>query len=65
MRDDRARLIDMVEAIESIEKYAVFGRDRFAEDELVRTYIIYHLQVLGEAAHKLSPELRARHPEVA
>jgi len=64
MRDDRARLMDMMEAMREIEKYAVFGKDRFLKDELVRTYIIYHLQVLGEAAYKLSPELRAKHTEV-
>jgi len=64
MRDDRARLIDMVEAITSIEKYAVFGKDRFLEDELVRTHIIYNLQILGEAASKLSQDLRAKHAEV-
>jgi len=54
----------MMEAITSIEKYAAYGMDRFFGDELVRTYIIYHLQVLGEAANKLSPDLRARHREV-
>ena len=64
MRDDRARLTDMVEAIISIEKYAIFGKERFLEDELVRTYIVYHLQILGEAAYKLSQDLRAKHPEV-
>lgn len=64
MRDDRARLMDMVEAIRSIEKYAAFGKDRFFKAELVRIYIIHHLQVLGEAANKLSPAFRARHPEV-
>lgn len=64
MRDDRARLVDMVEAITGIEKYAVLGKDRFFEDELVRTYIIYQLQSLGEAASKLSPALRTKHTEV-
>lgn len=56
--------MDMVEAVTSIEKYAVFGKDRFLRDELIRTYIIYQLQTLGEAASKLSPALRARHTEV-
>jgi uncharacterized protein with HEPN domain len=64
MRDDRARLIDMVEAITSIEKYAILGKDRFLKDELIRAYIIYQLQPLGEAASKLSPALRERHTAI-
>jgi len=61
MRDDRARLIDMLEAVRSIERYAVLGKNRFFEDELVRIFIVYQLQVLGEAAYKFSPDFRARH----
>lgn len=64
MRDDRARLRDMLASIEHIEKYASYGRDRFVNDELVRTFIIHHLQILGEAGNKLSNELRVLHEEV-
>jgi uncharacterized protein with HEPN domain len=64
MRDDRARLTDMLEAITSIEKYAVLGKARFLEDELVQTYIIHQLQVLGEAAYKLSSDLRAAYSDL-
>ena len=64
MRDDRARLHDMIACIENIEKYAAHGRDRFINDELVGTYILHHLQILGEAGTKLTPELRGRHQEV-
>jgi|GEM_PF-754629 len=51
MRDDRSRLLDMIEAIANVEKYAGIGKERFLEDELIRTYIIHHLQILGEAAN--------------
>jgi uncharacterized protein with HEPN domain len=64
MRDDRARLIDMMEAITSIERYTVLGKVRFFEDELVRTFIVHQLQILGEAACKLSSDLWANHAEV-
>lgn len=64
MRDDRARLRDMITAIENIEKYAIQGQDRFINDELVRTYILHNLQVLGEAGTKLTSELRGRRQEV-
>lgn len=64
MRDDRARLVDMLDAMNSIEKYAVLGKEHFQRDELVRTYIIYQLQVLGEAAYKLTSNFRSDHSDV-
>ena len=64
MRDDRRRLLDMIEAIASMEKYTSVGKEIFLADELIRTYIVHHLQVLGEAANKLSSGLRSSHPEV-
>ena len=64
MRDDRARLLDIAEAIEKIEHYSSVDKDRFARDELVQTWMVYHLQVIGEAANQLSDEFRGQHPEV-
>lgn len=64
MRDDRERLLDIAEAIERIEAYAIRGRRVFEEDELVQTWIVHHLQIIGEAARKLTEGLRSQHPEV-
>jgi uncharacterized protein with HEPN domain len=64
VRDDRERLLDIQEALERIERYAVQGRERFAADELVETWIVHHLQVIGEAAAALSVSLRDRYPQV-
>ena len=64
MRDDRARLNDILEAIERIEKYAVRGRDALAHDELIQTWTVYYLQIVGEAARSLSNEFRQHHPEI-
>ncbi len=64
MRDDRERLLDMLEAITRIEKYAPRGREAFDADELIQVYMVHHLQVLGEAAYKLSKEFRSRHARV-
>jgi uncharacterized protein with HEPN domain len=63
VRDDRARLQDILEAVERIEKYAARGRPAFERDELVQTWIIHYLLVLGEAAGGLSVDFRKRHPE--
>lgn len=64
MRDDRQRLLDIVEAVERVERYTSRGRPTFESDELIQTWILHHLQVIGEACRSLSPELVARHPEV-
>ncbi|MCK4959809.1 MAG: DUF86 domain-containing protein [Planctomycetes bacterium] len=64
MRDDRERLLDIHDAIERINKYAVRGRDAFESDELVQTWIIHYLQILGEAAAKISGEFRENHPDL-
>jgi len=37
MKDDRARLDDILEAIERIERYAQRGRPAFETDELLQT----------------------------
>ena len=63
MRDDRIRLGDVLEAIERIEKYTGTGRDALSNDELVQTWVVHHLMIIGEACRALSPEFRAAHPE--
>jgi len=54
----------MLEAIQRIEKYAQRGRRDFDADELVQTFIVHHLQILGEAATKLPAEFRDRYPAI-
>jgi uncharacterized protein with HEPN domain len=48
MRDDRGRLQDIVDAIKRIERYVKRGRRAFEEDELVHTWMIHHIQIIGE-----------------
>jgi uncharacterized protein with HEPN domain len=64
MRDDKERMLDILEAIENIEKYAVRGRAVFESDELVQTWILHHLQILGEAAARISDDFQERHPAI-
>lgn len=54
MRDDRERLRDILEAIERIERYTSKGREEFMQDELIQTWVVHHIQIIGEAARKLS-----------
>jgi uncharacterized protein with HEPN domain len=54
MRDDRQRLLDVQEAIEQIEKYTDQGRDAFDQNELIQTWVIHYLQIIGEACRAIS-----------
>jgi uncharacterized protein with HEPN domain len=40
MRDDREWLLDILEAIERIQKYAARGRKAFESDELIQTWMV-------------------------
>ena len=65
MRDDGERLLDILEAIEHIEKHAAKGRKVFERDELIQTWMVHYLQILGEACANLSDALKQRHAEVS
>lgn len=65
MRDDRERLLDMLEAIRKIEQYASDESFSTRADELVEIWMIHHLQIIGEAAARISDELRKKHTEVS
>ena len=64
MREDRERLKDILEAIEHIEKYAAQGRKTFEQDELIQTWILHHLLILGEATSRISDEFIEKHPNI-
>lgn len=64
MRSNRERLLDIAEAIDRIIKYTRRGRKDFEEQELIQTWVIHHIEIVGGAARRISPELREAHPEV-
>jgi uncharacterized protein with HEPN domain len=64
LRRDRQRLEDILEAIERIEKYASGGRATFDRDELVQTWVLHHLQIIGEAVRGPSDEIRSAHSDI-
>ena len=63
MREDRQRLLDIVEAITRIERHTAGGRSSL-QDELVQIWVIHNLEILGEAARGLSDQLPRRHADV-
>ncbi len=64
MRDDRERLRDILEAVERIDRYARDGRERFETDELVQTWIVHNLQIIGESCRTISVPFREAHSEI-
>jgi uncharacterized protein with HEPN domain/predicted nucleotidyltransferase len=62
MRRDRDRLLDIMEAIEIVQKYT--PREESLEDYLVQTAVVHNVQTIGEAASKLSKEFRLRHGDI-
>ncbi len=67
MRDDRERLLDMLDAIGKIEQYInqESTYSNFANDELIEVWVIHHLQIIGEAASKLTIEFRDLNPNIS
>ena len=64
MRDDRERLLDVIEAIERIERVSSRGREYFYVDEMAQVWVIHHLQIIGEAVRGISSEFRAKKQEI-
>jgi uncharacterized protein with HEPN domain len=64
MRDDREKLKDIQQAIIAINKYAAKGRTIFEREELVQTWVVHHLQIIGEAASKISEGFQDEHPQI-
>ena len=64
MRDDQERLLDVLDAVARVERRVGDNRQRFMEDELLQVWAVHHIQIIGEACARLSPEIRKRHEEV-
>lgn len=64
MRDDRERLLDIVEAIDRIQEQATRGRHIFETDKLVQTWMVHHIEIMGEATRAVSKELQMRCPKI-
>jgi uncharacterized protein with HEPN domain len=65
MRRDRALLDDMIEAAASIG--AIVAETNYhglLSDEIRKAAILHHLSVIGEAAGRVSSELREKYPNI-
>ena len=64
MRSDRERLLNILEAIEKIEQRKAAQKPDFDADEMLQVWVVHYLQIIGEAAGRISSELRAQHSEI-
>jgi uncharacterized protein with HEPN domain len=64
MRDDRLLLEDILDAIDEVLDVTPSDRAEFDSNKLVRSHVLRHIQIIGEAVSRLSAELKERHPEV-
>ena len=61
MRSDRARLLDIDEAVQRIKEKLPITKEEFIQSDLLQVWVLYHIQVIGEAANGISPEFQKQH----
>jgi uncharacterized protein with HEPN domain len=61
---DEEYLRSILDAIDAIQSYAATGEEAFRRERMRRDAVLRNLGIVGEAVSKLSPELRAMHPDV-
>jgi uncharacterized protein with HEPN domain len=64
MRADRLRVLDGLEQLDFIRRFRERGRDAFLSDVVLQSAVLHRLALLGEACRRVSPGIRASHPEI-
>ncbi|ACL26147.1 HepT-like ribonuclease domain-containing protein [Chloroflexus aggregans] len=64
MRDPKERLRAILDAISRIGRYAARGQAAFEQEERIQTEVVYHMQLIGEAAVRLGNAVHESHPEI-
>ncbi|CAN5797134.1 hypothetical protein BH23ACT2_BH23ACT2_07290 [soil metagenome] len=65
MRDDEAKVADIIEACEQIAQHIGGDHDRFRTDPVIQAAAQRWLEIIGEASARLSDEFKHMHAEVA
>lgn len=64
MRNQIEWLKDIFDAVVQIEKYSLKGENEFQKDELIQTWMVHHLQVIGEAANRVGGEITKKYTTI-
>lgn len=64
MRSDENRLRDISEAIDRIMEKLPSEKEEFIKSDLLQVWVLYHIQVIGEAANGITPEFQLQHPKI-
>ncbi len=64
MRSFRQRLHDMLDAISRIETEQAKGKAAFEASQLVQTWMVHHLMIIGEAVRSIDPASKQKHPSI-
>ena len=64
MKDDRLYLHHMVERCHRITRFIAVGREEFMTSEQLQDAVIRNVEVIGEAAKRVSAEARGRFPSL-
>ena len=64
MRQDEDRLRDIIESIDAIRLKVGSDRSAFDAESMVRVWCLHHITIIGEAASRISPEIREKYPSI-
>ena len=64
MADERLYLLHVRDAIDRIRSYTHQGKDAFLTSSLLQDAVIRNLEIIGEAANRVSSQTQELHPEI-
>lgn len=65
MKDDKLYLEHILECIAYIEDYTIDGKEGFMSSKVTQDAVIRNLEIIGEAAKRVSSNLRKQNPDIA
>jgi uncharacterized protein with HEPN domain len=64
VKDERARLLHAIDAVDAIQRYTVDGREAFFSDGKTQDAVIRNIEILGQAVKGISDDTRALEPAI-
>ena len=64
MKDQRLYVGHILEAIRRIESYTSEGKEAFFADTMSQDAVVMNVQIIGEAAKKMSDELKKQYSKI-